>query len=315
MPIKLGSGVNSKSYCSPVGTDTEFEPFEGKARTPESSHIVAPPISHVEESKGSGTFGVRSTSSDSTMPLSPDHPLPHTTPALVPFFIGLHRFSEKDEEIEDISDSYSESKGAEDEGPSTKDEDLATRDEGLAAGVKGPSVDDESYGLDDESHGVDDESRSLDNEGPSVEIDGHGLEGEEAVPEATLTTWTYSKDGIVYIDATVYPPPAPPVQTLPSPEWTSSLLPISPSPFIIPSPVSSPVIPLNVALPIDSPMATSTAIIPLDEDQFIKERTTMTFGALWRPILASKAWAGHRFAARAIGDKRSCYCIEARKGP
>nr|GFB56192.1 hypothetical protein [Tanacetum cinerariifolium] len=42
------------------------------------------PTCHVEESEGSGTSGARSTSSDSTAPLSPDHPLTHTTPALVP---------------------------------------------------------------------------------------------------------------------------------------------------------------------------------------------------------------------------------------
>nr|GEU43345.1 hypothetical protein [Tanacetum cinerariifolium] len=37
-----------------------------------------------EESEGSGTSGARSTSSDSTLPLLPDHPLTHTTPILVP---------------------------------------------------------------------------------------------------------------------------------------------------------------------------------------------------------------------------------------
>nr|GEV30218.1 hypothetical protein [Tanacetum cinerariifolium] len=71
-----------------VGTDTESGPFEGKARTPESPHIVAPPTCHVEELESCGTSGARSTSSDSTAPLSPDHPLTHTTPALVPI---LHK--------------------------------------------------------------------------------------------------------------------------------------------------------------------------------------------------------------------------------
>nr|GEX48677.1 hypothetical protein [Tanacetum cinerariifolium] len=67
-----------------VGMDTKSEPFEGEDETPESPHIVAPPTCHVEESEGSGTSGARSTSSDSTMPLSLDHPLTHTTPALFP---------------------------------------------------------------------------------------------------------------------------------------------------------------------------------------------------------------------------------------
>ncbi|GKB12225.1 hypothetical protein Tco_0846148 [Tanacetum coccineum] len=61
-----------------------------------------------------------------------------------------------------------------------------------------------------------------------------------------LTTWTDLEDGMVYIDIPTYPPPAQPVQTLPSPEWTSGSLPISPSPSIVPLPVSSPMKPLTV---------------------------------------------------------------------
>nr|GEX89646.1 hypothetical protein [Tanacetum cinerariifolium] len=67
-----------------VRTNTKSKPFEGEAETPESPHIVAPPTCHVKESKGSGTSGVRSTSSDSTAPLLPDYPRTHTKPALVP---------------------------------------------------------------------------------------------------------------------------------------------------------------------------------------------------------------------------------------
>nr|GEW03239.1 hypothetical protein [Tanacetum cinerariifolium] len=78
-----------------VGTDTESEPFEDlvETETPESPHIVAPPTCHVEESKGSGTSGARSTSSDFTVPLSPDHPLTHTTPALVPILSRTTRMA------------------------------------------------------------------------------------------------------------------------------------------------------------------------------------------------------------------------------
>nr|GEX28365.1 hypothetical protein [Tanacetum cinerariifolium] len=74
-----------------VGTDTESEPFEDpESETPESPYIVAPPTCHVEESKGFGTSGARSTSSDSTVPLSPDHTLTYTTPVLV---LILHRYA------------------------------------------------------------------------------------------------------------------------------------------------------------------------------------------------------------------------------
>nr|GFB17257.1 hypothetical protein [Tanacetum cinerariifolium] len=75
-------------------TDTESEPFEDpESETHESSQIVAPPTCYVEESKGSGTFGARAMSSDSTTPLSPDHPLTHTTPVLFPILRRTTRIS------------------------------------------------------------------------------------------------------------------------------------------------------------------------------------------------------------------------------
>ncbi|GKF43986.1 hypothetical protein Tco_0130538, partial [Tanacetum coccineum] len=73
-----------------VGTYTESEPIEDLGtKSPESPHVVAspipfpdsiPPVGHVEESKGSDTSSAGSTSSDSTTPLPPDHPLTHDTP-------------------------------------------------------------------------------------------------------------------------------------------------------------------------------------------------------------------------------------------
>ncbi|GKE38005.1 hypothetical protein Tco_1461410 [Tanacetum coccineum] len=199
---------------------------------------------------------------------------------------------DEDEEIEESMDSDRASKDAEDEGPTAEDEDPATGDKGLTVRVEGPGMDDESYGLDDKSHGMDDESRGIDDEGHSVESDGLGLEDEEeeviprvrsrqlrlwgqltfevrqrsgSAPESerpekvstsrqpTLATWTDLEDGMVYIDVPAYPPPAPPIQTPPSPEWTSGSLPISPSPFVVPSPVSS-------LLTVSSPVATPAAV-------------------------------------------------------
>ncbi|GKG25131.1 hypothetical protein Tco_0395759, partial [Tanacetum coccineum] len=63
---------------------------------------------------------------------------------------------------------------------------------------------------------------------------------------------------MIYIDILDYPPPAPPVQTPPSPEWTSGLLPISPSPFDDPSPISSLMIHLTVPSPLATPAAVET---------------------------------------------------------
>ncbi|GKD09380.1 hypothetical protein Tco_1189065 [Tanacetum coccineum] len=152
-----------------------------------------------------------------------------------------------------------------------------------------------------------------------------------ALRQPILTTWTDPEDGKTYTDIPTYPPLTPPVQTPPSLEWSSGSLPVSPAPSVIPSPISSPLISLTVPSPITSPAATLTATIFVDEDQFLEvrtrlelhesilhdhthrldampptlfaeiikdvkyehERTAMTFGALWRPVLALEAWAGH----------------------
>nr|GEY40066.1 hypothetical protein [Tanacetum cinerariifolium] len=308
-----------------VGTDTESEPFEGEARTPESPHIVAPPTCHVEESEGSGTSGARSTSSNSTALLLPDHLLTHTTPVLVPILHRTARMavrvppvmspglsasmvevaamsdlafckrfrssydsspsptlpvtkryrgmselilgtdSEEDEEVEESSDSDSKSEDIEDEGPTTEDEYPTAEDEGLAARVEGSGVDDKSYGLDDESHGVDDESRGLDDESYGIDGEGRAVSAPLGLryralrrQELALEEDDVYKDSIVYIDIPTYPPPAPPVQTPPSPEWSSGSFPISPAPSIVPSSILSPMIPLTVPLPIATPATAET---------------------------------------------------------
>ncbi|GJU32373.1 hypothetical protein Tco_1175962 [Tanacetum coccineum] len=150
--------------------------------------------------------------------------------------------------------------GMRDEGSTAEDEDPAAGDEGLAARVEGPGMDDESYCLDDESHGMDDEGRGLDDEIHS----GYGSAPESERPERvsasrqpTLTTWTDPEDGMVYFDVLTYPPP---VQTPPSPKWTSGLLPISPSPSVVPSPVSSPMMSLIVPSPIATPATAETEL-------------------------------------------------------
>nr|GEV05125.1 hypothetical protein [Tanacetum cinerariifolium] len=79
-----------------------------------------------------------------------------------------------------------------------------------------------------------------------------------AFRQPTLTTWIYPEDGIAYIDFFAYPPPAPPVQTPPSPEWSSSSLHVSPVPSISPLPISSPTIPLTIPSPVASPVIAET---------------------------------------------------------
>ncbi|GKC76193.1 hypothetical protein Tco_1126967 [Tanacetum coccineum] len=144
----------------------------------------------------------------------------------------------------------------------------------------------------------------------------------------TLTTWTDPEDGMVYIDVHAYPPPALPVQTPPSPEWTSCLLPIFPSPFIVPSPILPPMIPLTVPSPVATLATTETEgfltelesqvemqgglirdhavrlenlspVLFERSQEHEQDRVAVTFGALWRPVLALESWAGQTDAQRA----------------
>nr|GEY47163.1 hypothetical protein [Tanacetum cinerariifolium]GEY47179.1 hypothetical protein [Tanacetum cinerariifolium] len=154
---------------------------------------------------------------------------------------------------------------------------------------------DEGHSLDDEGHGLDDEGYELDGDeevvperqqqaasvveivvGEPLGLGYRVLRHQELAIEEdqpTLTTWIDPEDGIAYIDIPSYPPPA---QTPPLPEWSSGLLFVSLAPSVVPLPISSTMISLTVPLPIASP-----------------ERTVMTFGALWRPVLALEAWTGH----------------------
>ncbi|GKD31385.1 hypothetical protein Tco_1242163 [Tanacetum coccineum] len=194
---------------------------------------------------------------------------------------------EEDEEIEGSMDSDSVSEDAEDDGPTVEDEDPAAEDEGLTAGVEGPDMDYEGYGLDDESRGIDDEGHSIESDGLGLgygalrrrelafeEGDVYGTfevgQGSGSAPESgrpervlafrqpTLTTWIDPKDGMIYIDIPDYSPLAPPIQTPPLPEWTSDSLLIYPSHSDVPSPISSPMIPLTVPSPVAIPAAVET---------------------------------------------------------
>ncbi|GJV07233.1 hypothetical protein Tco_1344889 [Tanacetum coccineum] len=144
----------------------------------------------------------------------------------------------------------------EDEGPTAEDEDPVMGDEGLAAGDEGPGMGVERRGLVDKGYSVESDVLGLGEEGRRrtwLWICTRDPERPERVSTSrrpTLTTWTDPEDGMVYIDVPAKPPPAPPVQTTPSLEWSSGSLSISPSPFIVPSPISSPVILLTVPSPV-----------------------------------------------------------------
>ncbi|GJW86615.1 hypothetical protein Tco_0161955 [Tanacetum coccineum] len=118
------------------------------------------------------------------------------------------------------------------------------------------------------------------------------------IPEMTEFTMTLLLMSPQFAPCLGYPP---------SPEWSLSSLLVSPSSTVVTSPTSSPV-------------ATPTATISVNIDRDVRElytrsgvvrdeifsqryrfrsleceqeRTAVTFGALWRPVLALEAWAGN----------------------
>ncbi|GJX12715.1 hypothetical protein Tco_0204473 [Tanacetum coccineum] len=312
-------------------TDTESKPFEGPVETEtlDSPHTIAsptllpdstPPACHAEESEDSDTSGAKSTSSDSTTPLSPDHPLTHTSPTLTPTRASFHHrttrmtvraqpvmspgHSARVTKAMALSDSafrkrYRSSYDTPLPSPTLP---VQKRYRGTSEPILDTDSEEDEIGEEDtdedgedESLDVDDERDRSDSEDRGIEGEGLGLEEEEAVPEGqqhsapvvktatrqcsgsvleperservsaltqpTLTTWIDPEDGRTYIDVPAYPLPAPPVQTPPSPEWSSGSLPVSPAPSTVPSPIPS---------PITSLVATSTTTILVDEDQFIE---------------------------------------------
>ncbi|GJX13485.1 hypothetical protein Tco_0205243, partial [Tanacetum coccineum] len=113
---------------------------------------------------------------------------------------------------------------------------------------------------DAEREGSEDEGPSSDDEGHGLEDEGLGSkkEEEEAAPEGQQQVVLVNpKDGKVYTNISTYVPPDAPVQTSPSPDWSSSSLPGSPSSPVVPSPIAS-------------SMTTPSATISVDEDQFLE---------------------------------------------
>ncbi|GJV44443.1 hypothetical protein Tco_1428979 [Tanacetum coccineum] len=232
---------------------------------------------------------------------------------------------EEDEEIEESMDSDSVSEDTEDEGPTAEDEDPTAEDEGLTAGVEGPGMDDESYGLDDEGHGRDDESRGIDDEGHSVESDGLSLEEEEAVPrvrlrsdrgfgsapeserpervsafrQPTLTTWTDPEDATpTTVEAEGFL-----TELGAQVEMQGGLI----RDHAVRLEELSPALFERYDRDIGELFIRSGAVreeifsqrYRFRSLEYEQERVAVTFGAIWRPVLALEAWAGQMDAQRA----------------
>ncbi|GKB91419.1 hypothetical protein Tco_0963691 [Tanacetum coccineum] len=248
-----------------VKTDDESEPVEDLVETeaPESPHTIAsptllpdstPPAYHAEESEDSDTSGERSTTARMAVRvptmMSPGRSARIAEVAAMSdsAFLG-----DEEEEVEESPNSNSESEDVEDEAP-------ATGDEGLAAGMKVLAKRVESLGLGGDETVPEGQQQAA----PVVETvvgeplgSGYGaLRHRELASREGQRPIVFEvdlEDGKTYIDVPAYPPPAPPVQTPPSPEWSSGLLPISSAPSTVPSPISSPMISLNIPSPVASP--------------------------------------------------------------
>ncbi|GKA11807.1 hypothetical protein Tco_0691353 [Tanacetum coccineum] len=123
----------------------------------------------------------------------------------------------------------------------------------------------------------------------------------------TLTTWTDLEDGMIYIDIPDYPPPAPPVQTPPSPESSSQ----DAGGLIRDHAVQLEGLSHALFQRYDRDMGELfTRSRAVKEEIFYQryrfrslkykqESVAVTFGAIWRPLLAFEAWAGQTDAQRA----------------
>ncbi|GKB99885.1 hypothetical protein Tco_0986022 [Tanacetum coccineum] len=264
-----------------VETDTESEPFVDpiKTETIESPYIVAsptslpdstPPVCHAEESEESDTSGVRSMSSDSTVPLSPDYPLTYTSPTPTPIQASFHRRTARmtvralpamspshlarvTKAMALLDSAFRKRYRSSYETPSSSSSPAlpvrkryrGTSELILDTDSEGDELGDEDI-REDESLDADEErERELEVEEDQVYSAFEVGQSYGSIPEPerservltlrqlTLTTWIDLEDGTTYIDVPVYPPPTPPVQTSLSPKWSFGSLFVSPAPFVL----------------------------------------------------------------------------------
>nr|GEU42321.1 hypothetical protein [Tanacetum cinerariifolium] len=238
-----------------------------------------------------------SASSDSTTPLSPDHPLTHVSPTPTPTRVSFHRRTAR---------MAVRTQPTLSPGMSVRIAEATALSPSSFCKRESQGLDDEGYGLGDEDHGLDDGSQGLEDEGLGLEEEEavlkerQGAERVSAFRQPTIVTWVDPEDDRVYIDIPACVPLYAFVQTPPSPEWSLRSLPVSPS-----SPVRLDALPLTLVADIDRDMREMYTRSGVVRDEIFSQRymfrslerehekTTVTFGVLWRPVLALEAWAGH----------------------
>ncbi|GJU28740.1 hypothetical protein Tco_1167361 [Tanacetum coccineum] len=298
------------------------------------SMLSTPPTRHAEESKDSDTLGARSTPSNFTAPLSPDHPLTHASPTLVPFLRRTARMvvrvllaispslSARIAEVAAMSDSAFRKRfrSSYESSPSSSPPDLPSRKRYRSTSelVK----DDEEEDNEDEDEEVEESSESdsksedAEDKGPIVEDKGPatGDEGLAAGEEGPGL-------GLMGVET--------PGDSIEKEGQMPSISEVAPS--IVPLPISSPMISLTVPSLVAPPAMTEARgfltklgaqvemqgglihdhmsgavrdeifsqryrLRSLEHEQ---ERIAVTFRVIWRPILALESWAGQTDAQRA----------------
>ncbi|GKA39578.1 hypothetical protein Tco_0732129, partial [Tanacetum coccineum] len=274
-----------------VDTDTESDPEEDPLEVEESQPLGSRVPLVSEEFEAFEPLGTRtdssysSASSDSTTPLSHDHPLTHVSPTPTPTRASFHRriacmtvhaqpaispgHSARVAEAMALSDlAFHKRYRSSYETSSSPSLPVRKRYKGtfkliLDTDSDGDELGDEDTDEDtnedaeDESLGADDKRERSDDEDHGLDDEGRGLEGERLdLKGGRLHLRVDPEDDRVYTDIPIYPRVVP-IQTPPSPEWSSGSFPISPSSLVVPSPIASPV-------------ATPTATISVDEDQFLE---------------------------------------------
>nr|GFA10012.1 hypothetical protein [Tanacetum cinerariifolium] len=276
-----------------------------------------------EEFEASNLSGTRTISShslaslDSIALLSPDHPLTQALPTPIPTRISFHRRTTYTETEDESSNSDAEGQGSEDEGLSLDDEGHGLEDEGLGSEEE---EEEEEAAPEGQQQAVLVVNTTVDE--PLCLGYGalrcHVLEfGEGSVPSTFELGHSSGSRGWQSLHRHSDLPPVAPVQTPPSPEWSSGSFPVSPSSLVVP-------------LPIASAVTTPATTISVDEDQFLKVGTQLELHgsilhdhtqrldalpsnlfegydkdlrelytrAIWRPILALEAWTGQTDAQR-----------------
>ncbi|GKC10202.1 hypothetical protein Tco_1001812, partial [Tanacetum coccineum] len=194
-----------QAYLVEMGT--ESEPFEDlvETETPESPHTVAsptplpdstPPTCHAEDSVDSDTSGARSTLSDFTTPLLPDHPLTHASPSLVPILRRTARMAIRVlpvmlpglfasiAEVAAMSDSVFRKRfrSSYESSPSSSSPDLLSRKRswGTSELVEDEDEEDEDEEEEEVEESLDSNSESEDaeDEGPTIEDEGPAARDE-----------------------------------------------------------------------------------------------------------------------------------------